>query len=174
VRDRGASARAVYARVREVKERVRGRAWVVVNDRVDVAVAAEADGVQLGGWSLPIEDARRVAVQLRFGVSVHSAIEAESAANDGGADWVVLGSIYPTSSHPGGATVGPEAIGTAARGAGAPIIAIGGITPENVDEVLQFGAHGVAVISAIVGAPSPRAAAARFRGAIDTRYPAWS
>jgi thiamine-phosphate diphosphorylase len=146
LRDHTASARELYARGLELRAL---DAWLIVNDRIDVAVALGADGVQLRESSLPLEEARRVAPDMRFGVSIHAPRETT-------ADWAVLGSIYPTSSHPGGAALGP-------RGITPGVIAIGGITPENLPEVLAAGAHGVAVISAILGAPSPKDAARRFR-----------
>jgi len=90
-----------------------------------------------------------VAPGMRFGLSIH-------APRQTTADWTILGSIYPTSSHPGGATLGPGAITPG-------VIAIGGITHANVSEVLAAGAHGIAVITAITRAPSPRDAARRFR-----------
>lgn len=170
LRDREAAARAVFARGRELQAALDGQAWLVVNDRLDVALALGADGAQLGGGSLAVDDARRVAPRLPLGVSVHSAPEAQ-AAERAGADWVVLGTIYPSRSHPGQPGAGPGLIGAAREMTRCPLIAIGGITPENADPVLAVGADGVAVITAITAAPSPRDAARRLRERIDTRYP---
>lgn len=146
LRDHAASARDLLERGRQLRDL---GAWLIVNDRIDVAVALGADGVQLRESSLPLAEARRVAPGMKFGVSVH-------APRDTGADWSILGSIYPTTSHPGGATLGPGAIVPG-------VIAIGGITHANVGEVMAAGAYGVAVITAITRAASPRDAARRFR-----------
>src|SRR5207249_4389843 len=99
LRDGSATARELLRRGRELQERVAGRAWLIVNDRIDVALALGADGAQLGVRSLPVADARRAAPQMRLGASVHSVAEAVAAVGDG-ASWVVLGTIYPTRSHP--------------------------------------------------------------------------
>lgn len=170
LRDRASTARALDARVRDLKIAVGEDVWVIVNDRVDVAMAAGADGVQLGGSSLRVEDARRVAGDLRLGASVHSVGEAEDATRQG-ADWLVLGTIYASRSHPGQAGAGPSLVEATRRRTDLPVVAIGGITHDNVADVLQAGAYGIAVISAILGSSSPRDAAVRFREAIEARFP---
>lgn len=120
-------------------------ALLLVNDRIDVALAAGADGVQLGGRGIGIADARRMLGGERWiGASVHSGGEARDAAA-GGADFVIAGAVYPTDSHPGQAGAGLGVIGDAAA-AGVPVIAVGGITPERVGGVLAAGAAGVAAI----------------------------
>jgi thiamine-phosphate pyrophosphorylase len=143
------------------------RALLIVNDRVDVALAVGADAVQRTSISLPIEDIRAIAdKRLRIGVSVHSlpeAIEAELK----GADWVVFGPVYDTpSKRPYGPPQGLERLERVAREVRLPVIAIGGITPARVREVLQAGARGVAVISAIIGAESPADATRQFLDAL--------
>jgi thiamine-phosphate pyrophosphorylase len=141
------------------------QALLVVNDRVDVALAVGADAVQRTHTSLPVEDIRRVAGdRLRIGVSVHSldgALDAELK----GADWVTYGPIYDTSSkRPYGAPQGLDRLAALARRLRIPVIAIGGITPERVKDVRQAGARGVAVISSILAADSPADATRRFLG----------
>ena len=150
LRDHGATARDLYAR----GFLFRSLAPLIVNDRVDVALALGAFGVQLGERSLRPDAVRRIAPGLRLGRSVHGPGEPEPV------DWLLLGTIYPSSSHPGRAGAGPGLI--ARMAGGAPIVAIGGITPENAAQVMRAGAHGVAVISAILDAPSPREAARRL------------
>jgi thiamine-phosphate diphosphorylase len=103
------------------------------------------------------------------GRSVHSAEEARAVAPDA-LDYVELGTIFPSRSHPGGQTLGLDAIRGAA-GCGVPIVAVGGITPENAGAVIAAGADGVAVITAILGQRDPGAAAARLCEAAQT---AWS
>jgi thiamine-phosphate pyrophosphorylase len=138
-------------------------AMLVVNDRVDVALAVGADAVQRTHTSLAVDDIRAVAGRrLRIGVSVHS-LEGAVDAELKGADWVTYGPIYDTpSKRPYGAPQGLERLATVTRGLRVPVIAIGGITPERVKEVRQAGARGVAVISSILAADSPADATRRF------------
>jgi thiamine-phosphate pyrophosphorylase len=145
------------------------RAMLVVNDRVDVALAVGADAVQRAHTSLPVEDIRAVAGRrLRIGVSVHSLEDAVDAELKG-ADWVTYGPVYDTpSKRPYGAPQGLERLATVARGLRIPVIAIGGITPERVKEVRRAGAHGVAAISSILAAESPAGATRRFLEALHS------
>ncbi len=149
-------------------------ALVVVNDRLDVALAAELNAVQLGARSLPLAVARALVPAgprgVLVGYSAHAADEAVSAA-EAGADWVLLGTIYPTASHPGRPGAGPGLVAVTAQALGAvgrtcPVIAIGGITPERVPEVVAAGAYGVAVLRGIWSAPVPFRAAVAFRAAL--------
>jgi thiamine-phosphate pyrophosphorylase len=148
-------------------------AMLVVNDRVDVALAVGADGVQRTQTSLAVGDIRAVAGRrLRIGVSVHSLEDAVDAELKG-ADWVTYGPIYDTpSKRRYGAPQGLERLATVARGLRIPVVAIGGITPERVKEVRQAGARGVAVISAILAADSPADVTRRFREALARNEPA--
>ena len=143
-------------------------ALLIVNDRVDVALAVGADAVQRTGTSLPIEDIRAIAdKRLRIGVSVHSLEEAVEAELKG-ADWVIFGPVYDTpSKRPYGPPQGLERLERVARQVRLPVIAIGGITPDRVREALGAGARGVAVISAIIGAESPADETRRFLDALD-------
>lgn len=136
-------------------------ALLVVNDRVDVALAARADGVQLGRRGIAVADARRLLGGERWiGASVHSAEEALAVA-EGGADFVVAGSVFETASHPGRPGAGLRLIEDAAR-AGLPVIAIGGITPERVADAVAAGAHGVAVIRGVWDASDEVEAVKRY------------
>jgi len=130
-------------------------AWLLVNDRVDVALAAGAVGVQLGGSSLPPGTARRIAPGLRIGASVHDAGEAEAAIASG-ADFLLAGTLFRSESHPD-----REGSGCAwLRGVsalGVPTIGIGGVTPGRVREVIASGAYGVAVIRGVWSTRDPAA-----------------
>jgi thiamine-phosphate pyrophosphorylase len=139
------------------------RAMLVVNDRVDVALAVGADAVQRTHTSLAVDDIRAVAGRrLRIGVSVHSLEEAVDAELKG-ADWVTYGPVYDTpSKRRYGAPQGLERLATVARGLRIPVVAIGGIIPERVKDVRAAGAHGVAAISSILAADAPAAATRRF------------
>lgn len=121
--------------------------WLVVNDRVDVALAAGANAVQLTGRSLTPADGRRIAPRLRIGASVHDAAEAHDAAR-AGADWIVAGHVFDTASHPGEPGRGLAFL-DAAVAAGLPTIAIGGIRPHHVPILCRHHAHGIAVIRGI-------------------------
>ena len=145
-------------------------ALLIVNDRVDVALAVGADAVQRTSTSLPIEDIRAIAdKRLRIGVSVHSLEEAVEAELKG-ADWVVFGPVYDTPSKRAyGPPQGVARLERVAATVRLPVIAIGGINPERVREVQQGGARGVAVISAILAAESPGDATRRFLEALAGR-----
>ncbi|HYH81470.1 MAG TPA: thiamine phosphate synthase [Longimicrobium sp.] len=135
--------------------------WLILNDRVDVALAAGAHGVQLGRRGLTAADARAIVGEAtRIGASVHAADEAREAA-EGGADWLVAGAIHATASHPGQPGAGPGLI-EATAALGPPVIAIGGITPERVRDVHGAGAAGIAAIRGIWDQPSPASAARAY------------
>ncbi len=143
------------------------QALLIVNDRVDVALAVGADAVQRASTSLPVKDVRGlVGGRLKIGASVHSLPEAIEAEINS-ADWVVFGPVYETPSKRGfGPPQGLDKLSRVATAVKIPVIAIGGITPERVREVRRAGAQGVAVISAILTADSPAAATRRFLEAL--------
>jgi thiamine-phosphate pyrophosphorylase len=107
---------------------------------------------------------------LLFSRAVHS-VEAARRAEVEGVDFVVLGTIYPSRSHPGGVTGGTELVARVHEVVRVPVIGIGGITCENAGAVIRAGASGVAVISAILAAEDPRAAAAALRDAVEVALP---
>lgn len=127
------------------------RAKLFINDRVDVALAVEADGVHLGGQSIPLSAARKIAQnKLMIGVSTHSIDEAVNAEKQG-ADFVILGPIYETQSKlEYGKPLGIDILNKAEKKVSIPVFAIGGIKADRVKEVISAGADGVAVISAIL------------------------
>lgn len=132
------------------------RGSCVVNDRVDIALAVNATGVQLGDRSLPPRVVRRILpAGMLLGHSVHGPAQCEA-----GVDFVMAGSIYESASHPGQPAAGLGLISECASFA--PVIAIGGITVERVPEVMAAGAYGVAVIRAVWEARNPVQAAAEF------------
>lgn len=140
---------------------ISGQALLVINERADVAAACDADGVQLGEDALPVAAARRILGSGKLiGRSVHSLEGAIQAAAQG-ADFLVVGAMYATTSHPGLPPAGPELVRRIARSCPMPIIGIGGIHTGNAAEVVQSGACGVAVITSILAAPQPREAAWR-------------
>jgi thiamine-phosphate pyrophosphorylase len=148
---------------RRLRDRCR-RAGVtfVVNDRVDLALAVEADGVHLGQDDLPARAARRLLRPgMLLGVSTHGVDQARAASEDG-ADYVAAGSMFATATKADFQLVGPDFIRKLRPEIRVPLVGIGGITHDNVAEVVQAGADGVAVISAVCGAPDPAAATRRF------------
>jgi len=154
----------------ELKAAIGGRAALIVNERVDVAAAAVADGVQLGEEALPVTEARKLLPNgALIGRSVHS-VEGAVRAEAAGADVLVVGTMFPTGSHPG---VDPAGLGlmreTSLR-CSIPLIGIGGINPNNLAEVMTAGGSGIAVIRSILAAPDPQAAAEELKTAL---HDAW-
>jgi thiamine-phosphate pyrophosphorylase len=128
-----------------------------VNDRLDVALAARADGVQLRADSLDVADARRLGPSWLVGRSVHSASDARTA-RAAGADYLVAGPVFATASHPGAQLLGLEGL-QAVVAVDLPVIAIGGVTVERAGALCDAGAWGVAAIRALWDADDPGAAA---------------
>jgi thiamine-phosphate diphosphorylase len=137
-------------------------ATFIVNDRVDLALAVGADGVHLGQDDLPARAARPLLRPgMILGISTHSVEQARAAQADG-ADYVAVGSMFATTSKADFQLVGPGLMRKLRGEIRVPLVGIGGITPDNVSEVIRAGADGVAVISAVCAATDPQAAAARF------------
>jgi thiamine-phosphate pyrophosphorylase len=138
-------------------------AALFINDRVDVAMAVDAAGVQLGQTSLPVVTTRALlGPQKIIGVSTHSLQEAKEAEQNG-ADFVLFGPVYFTASKAAyGAPQGLAALKTIVDNISLPVYAIGGIKPENIESTKKLGVRGVALISAIVSAESPKEAAAKM------------
>lgn len=134
-----------------------------VNDRLDIALAAEADGVHLGSHDLPVRAAREVAPPgFLIGYSADEVHEARRAVRDG-ADYIGCGTIYPTGTKPDAGTVtGIEGLRRVARAINAPVVGIGGVTPARAPAVIAAGAVGCAAIGAVMGAANPRRAVADF------------
>lgn len=142
-------------------------AALLINDRVDVALALHAEGVHLTRRSLPPAEARALLGPSKLlGISCHSLADLLEAVA-GGVDFVVLGPIFETASkRPYGPPLGSGTLREARALTSLPLVAIGGITPAQAPEVVRAGADGVAVISAVVAAPDPAAAAAALLAAV--------
>ena len=139
-----------------------GGATLIVNDRADLALAAGAHGLHAGQDDLPAPHARTLlAPGMLLGVSTHDPEQARQAVRDG-ADYVAVGSIFPTTTKPGFQLVGPDLIRRVRPEVPVPLVGIGGITEENASAVLAAGADSVAVISALCAAPDPEAATRAF------------
>ncbi|HSF58987.1 MAG TPA: thiamine phosphate synthase [Candidatus Binatia bacterium] len=139
------------------------QAALFINDRVDVALAVDAAGVQLGKLSIPVETARTLlGSQKLIGVSTHTLQEAKEAEQSG-ADFVLFGPVYFTASKAVyGSPQGLSALKTIVDNISLPVYAIGGITLENIQSTKNIGVRGVALISAIVSASHPKEAAEKM------------
>lgn len=139
---------------------------ILVNDRLDVALAAGAGGVHLREDSIPPAEARMlVGPSVLLGRSVHSADAVKRLGHQ--ADYLILGAAYATRSHPGRAPLGPQALAVAAASSPVPVVAIGGITPGRAASIVHAGAHGVAVMSDIWRTTDPASAVARHLEALS-------
>ncbi len=135
---------------------------VVVNDRVDVALAAGAGGVHLREDSLPAGAVRAIAgPMLRLGRSIHAAGQAAELADED-LDYLFMGAAYTTASHPERKPAGREAVTAAAARTDTPVLAIGGVTPSRVRELAGLGVYGIAVMSGVWSRSRPGRAVARY------------
>lgn len=138
--------------------------WAIVNDRLDVALAAGVRAVQLTSHSAGPAEARRLSPAFRVGVSVHSAADARIGEREG-ADWCVAGTAFPTETHPGEPAGGPDLMREIAASVRIPVIGIGGITPERAAELAGTGIHGVATIRGIWNTSNVREASLSYLSA---------
>jgi thiamine-phosphate pyrophosphorylase len=138
-------------------------AALIINDRLDVALAAEADGVHLGQTDLPIAEARQVAGRLWIGVSTHNVAQVRAAVA-AGADYLGFGPVFPTTTKANPDPVqGLEGLRAAVAAAGGvPLVAIGGVTASQVAALYGAGAAAICAISAVNHTSDPEAAARRF------------
>jgi thiamine-phosphate diphosphorylase len=169
VRLKDADARAMTEAVRAVLAAVRAtdaEVPVLVNDRVDVALAAGADGVHVGFDDLPVAAARALAPRgFIVGASVGEPAEVPSARE---ADYVGIGPVYPTATKAdAGSAIGAHGFAALAAQVAQPAVAVGGITWDNAPAVLAAGAHGVAVVRAVFGAADVEAAARALRQRVE-------
>ncbi len=171
LREKDLTTRELFGLGTELRELTRryGTA-LLINDRIDVALALDADGVHLPGHSFPAESARKiVGPKMLIGASVHNVTEAEEA-EAGGADFIVFGPIFETpSKRPYGPPQGLDALRAVRQTVSLPLFAIGGITPGRVRAVKEAGADGVAAISALLGAPHPGRATRDFLKELEAR-----
>lgn len=173
LREKDLSGRALFELARDLRARcTRYGARLLINDRIDVALAVGADGVHLPVNSFAVVDARRLlGPTALIGASAHTPAQARTAAADG-ADFIVYGPIFDTPSKRAfGPPLGLEALQRVTRELTIPVLAIGGMNAARAPEVRRHGAHGLAMISAILGATDPRAAAATVRAHFAPHVP---
>jgi thiamine-phosphate pyrophosphorylase len=170
LREKDLPAADLYGLAVRLRKLVGNQALLLVNDRVDVALAAGAHGVELGGNGLPCDIARTLAPNMLIGRSVHDATSAGLAVASS-ADLLVVGPMFASRSHPGLTPAGPSLVRKVAAISTVPLIGIGGITSANATQVIAAGASGVAVISSISMAADPKDAAARLVAAVNQAWP---
>lgn len=171
LRERDLATRPLLALAEEVLRLTREhKAFLLINDRVDLVLAVGADGVHLRSDSLPVAAARRLLGPHRLiGVSAHSVDEVVRAESEG-ADFVLLGPVYDTPSKRAyGPPIGLRPIEEATSRCRLPVMAIGGITAARIGEVRRAGASGVAVSSAILSAADVPSATTQLLGALVRR-----
>jgi thiamine-phosphate pyrophosphorylase len=166
LREKDLTAAELVPLAEHLRAITRDKALLIVNSHVDVALLCGADGVHLPERGASVAVTRRLAGDgFIIGRSAHSVEEAVRAEEEG-ADYVQVGAIFPTRSHPGQAPAGLALLRSAVARVSIPIVAVGGITAGNVGQVMQARARGVAVISTILGSSSPGAAARRLAEAM--------
>ena len=145
----------------------------IVNDHLDIALAADAEGLHLGQDDLPVKVARKLLPPGRIIGCSTTTVEQAVAAQSEGVDYIAVGAIYPTSSKTSTTTpakvVGLETLRQVRKAVTLPLVAIGGINKDNASEVISAGADAVAVISAILGADSPEEAAKQIVDSIEIK-----
>lgn len=167
LREKGLDDAALHRQAAAFRERAAAHgALLIVDDRVDIALASGADGVHLGQADLPVRAARSIAPDLIIGASSHNLAEALAAQRDG-ASYVNIGPIFATQTkRVSSGAVGPGMIDEVRPHLHIPWTVMGGIKSDNIDRVLERGARHVAVVTAVTEAPDPREAARALQGAI--------
>jgi thiamine-phosphate pyrophosphorylase len=169
LREKNCTSREFIEQAQTVRNRLRALGIpLIINDRLDVALAVKADGVHLGQSDMPLEMARAiVADTMLIGISAESLIDAVEAER-GGADYLGVSPIYPTPTKTDTAlALGLEGLRQIREAVNLPLVGIGGLNPDNAGDVIRSGADGVAVVSAIVSAEDPEGAARHLKAVIE-------
>jgi thiamine-phosphate pyrophosphorylase len=169
LREKDASTGEFYRIALEVKALTRRHhVPLVINDRLDIALAVEAEGLHIGQSDLPLPAARRLAGEKLFiGVSA-STVEDALRAEAEGADYLGVGAVYPTGSKADtGEAIGLEGLAAICAAVKIPVAGIGGVNASNAAEVIRAGAGGIAVLSGILSRPDIEEAARNLRGILD-------
>lgn len=149
-RDKESSRRLIYEEAVKLRRITRDfKTVLIVNDHADIAYAVDADGVHLGQDDLPLNEARKIIKQKIIGISTHSMEQAKEAEKMG-ADYIGFGPVFHTSTKDAGNPKGLDMLREIRREIKIPVVAIGGITPDNVRTVLAEGPDGVAVASSLL------------------------
>ena len=168
-REKSASTRRMIHEATELRRLCRAAGIpLIINDRLDVALAVDADGVHVGQDDMPASVARRLLGKMKIlGVSAGSIEEARKAVDDG-ADYIGASPVFSTPTKPDAPpSLGIEGLRRMTQAVKIPVVAIGGITEGNAVTIMEAGAAGIAVVSAIVGAEDVEAAARALRAAVE-------
>ncbi|WP_148882319.1 thiamine phosphate synthase [Thermococcus aciditolerans] len=166
LRAKSVTAREAYLAGRQIRKLTREYgALFFVDDRIDLAIALDADGVQLGPGDIPIEVAKNVVPNLIVGASVYSVDEALKA-EELGADYLGAGAVFSTPTKPEARVLGLGGLREVVKRVSIPVVAIGGITHENAGEVMKTGVDGVAVISTVMCAPDVKKATQELKNVV--------
>ena len=170
IREKDLATKQLLSLTQDIQEVINKKALLMVNDRLDIALACNLDGVQISENGFPVELARELSGEnLLLGRSVHNvtgAVEAEAS----GADFLIAGTIFKSTSHPESLPAGLQLLEQINRAVALPCLAIGGITVENVQDVMRAGASGIALISAIQGTADPETVAQDLRNAMASEF----
>ena len=157
----------VARRIRDLCDR--HNAVFIVNDHADLAVACDAHGLHLGQHDLPVAEARAILKPYQIIGTSNALVEEAAESERQGADYLAVGAIFPTGTKERTRPAGLGTLSEVKARAAAPVVAIGGINLDNISEVARAGADAACVISAVVGAPDPEAAARRLAIAMEAR-----
>ena len=167
LRDKSSDDRTLLRYAKDIKQITkRHKRLFIVNDRVDIAYAADADGVHLGQDDIPIEEARKILGEKIIGISTHSVSEAERAERKG-ADYIGVGPIFKTATKKKTAPIGPSILNEVRKRINIPFFAIGGISPANIMDVKKNGADRIAVAYSATQAGNVYDAVKQLKGALS-------
>jgi thiamine-phosphate pyrophosphorylase len=170
LREKDITTRAFYEMACRIRQMTAYHATpLIINDRLDIALAAGADGLHVGADDLPVAEARRVLGDKLILGATAATVEAALAAEAAGADYIGSGAIHATPTKPDKAVLPLSELARIRAAVKVPVVAIGGITLEDVVPIRHTGADGVAVVRAIMGSAEPKVAANRFRAAWDKK-----
>ena len=155
----------VARRIRDLCDR--HNAVFIVNDHADLAVACDAHGLHLGQHDLPVAEARAILKPYQIIGTSNALVEEAAESERQGADYLAVGAIFPTDTKERTRPAGLGTLSAVKARAAAPVVAIGGINLDNISDVARAGADAACVISAVVGAPDPEAAARRLAAALE-------
>lgn len=168
LREKTANSRAFYEKALQVKAVTdRYQIPLIINDRLDIALAVDAAGVHLGQEDIPVSAARRLLGPDKIIGATAKTLEQALAAERDGADYLGCGSMYLSTAKPGALPMSRETLTEILSAVHIPVVAIGGIGASNVQEIIPLGVNGVAVVSAIITQQDITAAAAKMRELIE-------
>lgn len=163
LREKNTSGKTFYEKAFQLKQLLQKyKVPLIINDRIDVALAINADGVHIGQKDLPLTSVKRlVPSSMLVGVSATNLKEAKEAEQNG-ADYIGVGAVFPTKTKQDAKLVRKEDFATIVKNVNIPIVAIGGINIDNLSEIASFGIDGIAVVSGIMKSNHPKETAEKY------------